>query len=609
MKKLLLSMSLVLTSAMAFSQIVVSGISPAAVQGNYDFTTQAACASWQDPNTGLPYADDGTWGTFTSGGHDFNVPGYFIQAEAVLVEDGTSGLNLQGNPISQEGCSPLINGAAVAGKIAVIYRNTCSFVQKILNAQNAGAVAVIIVNREDALIGMLGDLVDGPSITIPAVFVSNISGATIINSIENGDAPVMFIGNKLGAFQNDAGSVKGEFLVPPFGGVHKDIFTGFDMGIQVYNYGVNDQANISVNANITGPSGVVYDETLGPFNILSGDTVFLFPGNGAGFEFTPYSYTGTDPDGDYTLTYTIDLGIVDDAAFDNVYSAEYKVQDQVISLSRLTAANEPVTGSYPSNSTTEYQSCMMFQEPNVDGLAIEGVYFVPHTDTSVNQLEGAEIFVNAYQWDDAWVDLNDAGYTFDPATQDGFQSLNLITFATHYPASDNEVDQVAFASFGGAPLILQDNVRYLVCLQTFESTTISFGYDNATDYSANYSIFAQPISPVIVDASTYAAGWSGVSAASIGLKVGYVSLNELTQELAGSAYPNPAMDVVTVSVDAEGAANLTVTDVAGKLAFNSEITLVGGKASVNVASLEAGMYLFNVTLANGQTSQFNVIKK
>ena len=348
-------MSLLLTSAMAFSQVVVSGISPAAVQGNYDYTTQAACGSWPGET------DDGTWGVFP--GIDFNVAGTFVQAEAVLVEDGTPGLNPQGNPISQEGCNPLTNGAALAGKIAVIYRNTCSFVQKIKNAQDAGAVAAIIVNREDALLGMLGDAVDGPSVTIPAVFISNISGAAIIASIENGDAPIMFIGNKIGAFANDAGAIKGEFLVPPYGGVHKDIFTGFDMGIQVYNYGSNAQAAVTVNANITGPSGVVYDETLGPFSMLaaSGDTLFLFPGNGAGMEFTPYVYNGSDPDGDYTLTYTIGLGGSDDAVSDNVYTAEYKVQDQIISLSRLTGANLPVSSNYPSNSTTEYQSCMMIK--------------------------------------------------------------------------------------------------------------------------------------------------------------------------------------------------------------------------------------------------------
>ena len=43
----------------------------------------------------------------------------------MFAEDGTTGLNPQGNPISQEGCNPLIND--LTGKIAVIWRNTCEF--------------------------------------------------------------------------------------------------------------------------------------------------------------------------------------------------------------------------------------------------------------------------------------------------------------------------------------------------------------------------------------------------------------------------------------------------------------------------------------------------
>jgi hypothetical protein len=79
--------------------------------------------------------------------------------------------------------------------------------------------------------------------------------------------------------------------------------------------------------------------------------------------------------------------------------------------------------------------------------------------------------------------------------------------------------------------------------------------------------------------------------------------------LEGVAYPNPATDVVTVSMQAEGTASLTVTDVAGKVAFSNAINLVNGKAQINIASLEAGVYVFNVVLEDGKTSQFNVVKR
>ena len=77
----------------------------------------------------------------------------------------------------------------------------------------------------------------------------------------------------------------------------------------------------------------------------------------------------------------------------------------------------------------------------------------------------------------------------------------------------------------------------------------------------------------------------------------------------GSAFPNPANDVVTVSVDANGAATLKVTDISGKVAMNNAVTLVDGSVKVDISSLESGVYIFNVTLENGQTSQFNVVKK
>ena len=74
--------------------------------------------------------------------------------------------------MSAEGCNPLINGVDVTGKIAVIYRNTCEFGTKALNAQNAGAVGVIIINRDPEVIEMGGGA-DGGSVTIPVVMLSD----------------------------------------------------------------------------------------------------------------------------------------------------------------------------------------------------------------------------------------------------------------------------------------------------------------------------------------------------------------------------------------------------------------------------------------------------
>jgi hypothetical protein len=571
MKKLLLSISALVVGYAAYAQVVVAGVSPAAIQGNYTYGIQVNCGLWPGQT------DDGTWGVW-NGGLDFNNPGDFVQDTLMLVEDGTPGFNPQGNPISQEGCDTLIND--LTGKIAVIYRNTCWFSAKIRYAQMAGAVAAIIINREPGITNMLAntDPQNGPLGTecnIPAVFIDNTDGQNIVAEMANGPV-VMFIGNKIGAYGDDVGAVKGEFLVAPYGGVNSYVFNGFEPGIQVYNYGTN-AANVTVTASIDhATSGNVYTDVVGPIAMNSGDTLPIFPGNTEAFAAFDLGL-GNYPAGDYTLSYTIDGGATDEAVFDNYYEAEFKVQTDVVSSSRLDAMDMPVSNSYPSNSTTEYQSCMMYQEAN-NG-----------------------------QWDDGWVDLNDPNYTFDPATNDAYQNLNLVTFRDYYPSSENEVDQVAYAEFT-TPFLLVDGQRYLFCLQTFESTTISFGYDNAIDYGANYSIFAQPISPVHVDGMWYTAGWSGVSAPSIAINTSAASIDE-TSILDGSAYPNPAEDVVTIKVDANGSAELSIVDVSGKLVQSQSIELNNNLTNVDVSALEAGVYVFNITMENGERSIFNVVKK
>jgi hypothetical protein len=248
----------------------------------------------------------------------------------------------------------------------------------------------------------------------------------------------------------------------------------------------------------------------------------------------------------------------------------------------------------------------MLQESSANGF-IDGMYLTPHADTATVPLAGTEIFINAFQWDDGWVDLNDPNYQFDPATGDAFQNLNLLSIGTHYPVSDNEVDQPAWVPFQ-TPVALQSDVRYLFCIQTFDPANISFGYDNALDYGANYSIIAQPVSPLLVDGEWYAAGWAGVSATSMVLHQSFVGIDENNQ-LQGNAFPNPAQDRVTLSVNTSGDAQLQVLDVAGKVVYNTSVVIVNGQVDVNISDFASGAYVFGLTDQNGQSAQFSVVKQ
>ena len=76
-------------------------------------------------------------------------------------------------------CTPFnaANADAVRRKIAMVSRGTCGFAVKVKNAQNAGAIGVIVAdNAPGAVTGMGGA---DPSITIPAVRVTQADGALI----------------------------------------------------------------------------------------------------------------------------------------------------------------------------------------------------------------------------------------------------------------------------------------------------------------------------------------------------------------------------------------------------------------------------------------------
>lgn len=591
MKKILLFLTVLSSGFMANSQVVFSGVSPVSIQGNYDF-------AWADPA-------GGDWSC-----PDFLVPGTFVEDTLMIVDDGTPGLNLQGNPLSAEACNgPLIND--LTGKIAVIYRNTCEFGYKALQAQDAGAVAAIIINREDEIVQMGGG-VEGLNVTIPCVFVTSLTGNQLVTEMSNGPV-VVFLGSKVGAYANDIGANSGQALVSPYGGANSLQYDGFEPGIQVYNYGTNDQAAVSINAKIDGPSGTIYDETVGPVAIVSGDTLAVFPGNTDAFPAWNEGI-GNYENGEYTLTYTMDLGGTDDSDFDNVLSSSFSITDGTtigtLAVSPVDASGMPVANTYPSNATTEYQGCVMIQEPNSSTMAVQGMYFIPHTDTSVNDLAGSEIFGNAYQWDDGWVDLDDPNYDFAAATTNAFNALNIVTFGTHYPASNDDVDDVAYIEFV-TPFLMVDNQRYLFCLQTFETATISFGYDNTINYDGNEGIYRQPVAPVHIDGQWYSGGWSGASAPALSLKTFDPAEVGITDAdiLVGGAFPNPTTDAVTITVNATGAATLTVTDISGKIVMNSLVDLGTGSTKVNTSQLEAGVYVFTVIMENGKTAQFNLVKQ
>lgn len=95
--------------------------------------------------------------------------------------------------IPNQGCDTLSND--LTGKIAVVYRGICQFGTKALNAQNAGAIGVIVINNVPSLVFMAPGA-DGGSVTIPVIMTTAAAGALIQSQLDSGQTVNAFIGNE-----------------------------------------------------------------------------------------------------------------------------------------------------------------------------------------------------------------------------------------------------------------------------------------------------------------------------------------------------------------------------------------------------------------------------
>ena len=93
--------------------------------------------------------------------------------------------------ISTSGCEPGDFPAATAGNIALIQRGTCPFVQKLANAEDAGAAGVILMNEGNTATRVNPQFIEAPSdFGIPAVYVSSTLGAQLYAATQQGPVRV-----------------------------------------------------------------------------------------------------------------------------------------------------------------------------------------------------------------------------------------------------------------------------------------------------------------------------------------------------------------------------------------------------------------------------------
>lgn len=587
MKKLLLSLGVVAFSGISMAQVIVSIEEPASIAGFPEFKGNNDGSSW-----GLA-----------------SLSGTFLLDTVAVPNDGTPGVNAQGNPASATGCNALPAGS-LTGKIAMVFRGdggspaigACGFGVKALNCQNAGAVGVIIINRDNTTIAMNGGT-EGASVNIPVVMLNLTAGQSILTEDMAGSDVLVLIGDKTGYYANDISIFDNSSLRADFGAKPLDLATNASdlsvpLGTWVYNYGQNDMTGVTINTVITRNGTSVYTQTSTGISILSGDSAYVT---------TPNLALSSYQAGEYIVTYNLASDSTDEFSADNVSSYVFNLGNLWSLVHEDTATTVHVDGYYRANTLpqSQFESCMRLKDANAARVATDGVYFggfaIGNADTATLQLTGLEVLASIYQWND--LDQTSAGGTFD----------NLVEVANgSYQFPGEDVETTVFIPIKNVDTQesfyrLENNQSYLVCITALDPRLyVAYSTKDVYDFNTSDPLLGDDLLrfPTRNDGTTWGGGF-GISP-SVALHT-QADLNVAETVLETSAFPNPSKDVVTVKVNANGDATLKVTDLAGRTVSTESVKLVNGQFTTSVAGMNAGQYVFTLNFANGGTSRFNVV--
>jgi extracellular elastinolytic metalloproteinase len=186
--------------------------------GNDGGSARLTGAMWLSPQPALPnavtVASGPAQGTYLANFARFSPTptNAGLSGEIVLVNDGS------GNP--SDGCSAPVG--FTAGAIALADRGTCTFAQQALNAEAAGAAAVIVANTTSSATSIMAGSMN-PRVGIPVVMVSQADGS----AIKSGLPATGRVHRNPGARPMRDGALDASFLIHEYGhGVQSRLIGG-----------------------------------------------------------------------------------------------------------------------------------------------------------------------------------------------------------------------------------------------------------------------------------------------------------------------------------------------------------------------------------------------
>lgn len=508
-------------------------------------------------------AGDGWGGTMTVGES--------VTGNLVFVESDTLAGDLAGDT-PEQGCVELLNGADVAGNIAIVWRGSCFFSDKVWWAQEAGAAAVVICNNQPGAgvinLGAGGDFAGLD--TIPTGMINFELCTEIQETVDGGTDVNVTIG-----VQEFVQLTSATTTQTPIGNV-----TPLDsMSVVLFN-SVDEDAEAEVTWSITAPSGAVTDITTGGTIGIAGARFFPDPGT---------AYTPSEV-GVHTVECSNNLN-------DITLSQTFIITEDVFGIDNgettgdVGGSNEAFVETYGSIYDYGYQFST-------------GATTVDVTDFTFGLGNWAEISTDAQ----GSVDFTIVVYNADPDGDgvpnvfNSYDEFDAPLGFTIYSATGEEVDGETVTTPFISDLVLPAEGHYFVFLQ-YNGLAVANGVSPQYLIGGNQEIYPFTNTRLILD--QWYTGWGGSARPIMRLTAPEFESNtvEVLADNAVTISPNPTSAELNVNLDLENVSsevNIQIIDVAARAILTDKASNIQeGTLSFDVSNFAAGTYFIQVITDEG----------
>ncbi|MBL7765895.1 MAG: T9SS type A sorting domain-containing protein [Chitinophagaceae bacterium] len=544
------------------------------------------------------------------------------------------------DPTNLDGCGTGTPAGYYNGKFALVFRGGCEFGLKALNAQNAGARGVIIVNNLMGVAGM-GAGASGANVEIPVVMVTTADGNAMKAQIDAGnpvtvsltawrfdsvanpvdigfmnDGPILPIGKCIPVHQTSTLMGNSDENYRVYGG---SVFYNFStanwdtlfQAAYISNktpwiggtYTLQDSNKI--NWNFSTPVTTLDSLLAVAIDTINGNLVGFDMNDATKGMYKVENYMSTIPNTEVGL-----------APLNNEWTYEYAIHDSIYSKAAYDfSKNSPVANSYVNVSgVAEWGPILYIRNGGYAAKKVQVVVMRDVIDDST--FAGQDVLVTLSKWSD-----NDGNGAIDYSTE-----LDEVGSAS-YQMQATDIVPIAGMTLTmnlnntvtpGQLIKLEAGSKYWLRVTVPGGTDgYAIGTDYYSDYRANLNFDISEGNPLYFNSTMYGGGFSNAGSPSIALHMG-TNAAESVEDInafAGtvSVYPNPATDKVNVNLNLDKMSSkvtYTIVDVTGKtIATETKSNVTSDIFSYNTSKLSAGSYFVNIVTETGNTQvKFTVAK-